>query len=226
MTAPSQISYRSRSAGGHLPLGCSPAAATISPALSGSSSPSALDVDPNLDPAPAPASAEPLPAHVLADIAGGFAAATPLWSRVVRHDPDGRQPVRLIATERYEVWVIGWTPGQNVRVHDHGDSSGAFVVTDGELTEVLPGGAGGAVERVLGTGRLRHLTLGTVHDVVNRSASPATSIHVYSPPLTSMTYYDADTFEAVETEAVAPERPVLEPGGASYVLHPVQGTRT
>ena len=68
----------------------------------------------------------------------------PLWSAVVRHDPDGRRPVRLIATERYEVWVIGWTTGQHVGVHDHGDSAGAFVVTEGELTEVLPDGRGGA----------------------------------------------------------------------------------
>ena len=44
-----------------------------------------------------------------------FATARPLWSAVVRHDPDGRRPVRLIATERYEVWAIGWTTGQNVR---------------------------------------------------------------------------------------------------------------
>jgi hypothetical protein len=60
----------------------------------------------------------------------------------------------LIASERYEVWVIGWTTGQNVRMHDHGSSAGAFVVTEGELTEVLPiEDGGGAVERTLGTGR-------------------------------------------------------------------------
>lgn len=163
---------------------------------------------------------EPLPAHVLADIAGGFAAATPLWSGVVRHDPDGRQPVRLIVTERYEVWVIGWTTGQNVRVHDHGESAGAFVVTEGALTEVLPTGGGGAVERTLGVGRLRHLALGTVHDVLNRGEAPATSIHVYSPPITTMTYYDPVTFAPVETERVAPELPVLGAGAGSYLLHP------
>lgn len=166
--------------------------------------------------------AEPLSAHVLADIAAGFAAATPLWSDVVRHDPDERRPVRLIATERYEVWVIGWTTGQNVRVHDHGYSAGAFVVTAGELTEVLPAGDGHAVERSLAAGRLRHLPVGTVHDVVNRSAEPATSIHVYSPPLTSMTYYDSTTYESVETSEVAPEHPVLGSGGGSYVLHPAK----
>jgi Cysteine dioxygenase type I len=165
---------------------------------------------------------EPLPAHVLADIVGGIAAAPPLWRALVRHDPDGRRPVRLIATERYEVWVIGWTTGQHVRLHDHGASAGAFVVTEGELTELLPDrrpSAGGVVERTLGTGRLRHLAVGTVHDVTNRAAAPATSIHAYSPPLTSMTYYDA-ALRPAGTEPVAPEEPVLWPAAGSYLLHP------
>ena len=203
VTLPEPIS---RPAGGRIPLGRPPAAAT--PTAHATPSPAA------------PASpAEPLPAHVLADIVAGIAAATPLWSGAVRHDPDGRQPVRLIATERYEVWVIGWTTGQNVRVHDHGDSAGAFVVTAGELTEVLPDGRGGRVERSLATGRLRHLAVGLVHDVVNRNAAPATSIHVYSPPITHMTYYD-DTFAPVETEPVAPERPRLGTASAARALHP------
>jgi predicted metal-dependent enzyme (double-stranded beta helix superfamily) len=168
---------------------------------------------------------EPLPPHVLADIVGGIAAAPPLWRALVRHDPDGRRPVRLIATERYEVWVIGWATGQHVRLHDHGASAGAFVVTDGELTELLPDrrpAAGGVVERTLGTGRLRHLAVGAVHDVTNRAAAPATSIHAYSPPLTAMTYYDA-ALRPVGTEPVAPEEPVLWPAAGSYLLHPAGG---
>jgi predicted metal-dependent enzyme (double-stranded beta helix superfamily) len=193
------------------------------------SSPAALSARPAPPPAePLPAHvlasppAEPLPAHVLADIVGGIAAAPPLWRALVRHDPDGRRPVRVIATERYEVWVIGWTTGQNVRLHDHGASAGAFLVTEGELTELLPDrwpAAGGVVERTLGTGRLRHLAVGTVHDVTNRAAAPATSIHAYSPPLTAMTYYDAELRPA-ETEPVAPEEPVLWPAAGSYLLHP------
>src|SRR5262245_34784611 len=81
---------------------------------------------------------DPLPAAMLADIAAGLAAAPPLWRAVVRHDPDGRRPVRLLATDRYEVWVIGWTTGQHVRLHDHGASAGAVVVAEGELVEVVP----------------------------------------------------------------------------------------
>jgi predicted metal-dependent enzyme (double-stranded beta helix superfamily) len=123
--------------------------------------------------------ARPLPARILADIASGIAAA-PLWRTVVRHDPSHRQAVRLLATERYKVWVIGWTTGQNVRPHDHGSSAGALVVVEGELTEVIPLRNGAAVERTLVVTQLRHLAPGMIHDVVNRSDRPASSVHVYS----------------------------------------------
>ena len=67
------------------------------------------------------------------------------------------------------------------------------------------------IERALVAGQLRDLPLGTIHDVVNRAVEPATSIHVYSPPLTTMTYYDPVTFQAVDTERG--NRPtVLGPG--------------
>jgi len=166
-------------------------------------------------------SVTPLAAPVLADIVGGLAAACDLWRGLVRHDPDGRRPVRLVATDAYEAWAIGWTQGQGVRLHDHGPSAGAIVVADGELTEVLPcRGGGEAVERALGPGRVRDLPVGTVHDVVNRSVLPATSLHVYSPPLTTMTYYDPTTLLPVETAAIEPERPALGPSAGADALHP------
>jgi hypothetical protein len=227
-SAPRPTQECSRPVGEGHPLGLSPAVAVPRAAAStttavavtepGAQAVGAIGAEAADRPVP---EGEPLPAHVLADIARGFAAATPLWSTLVRHDPAGRRPVRLIAAERYEVWVIGWTTGQNVRLHDHGDSVGALVVTEGELTEVLPGGRGGpTIERTLEAARLRHLALGTVHDVVNRAPAPATSIHVYSPPLTSMTYYDPDTLEPVETGSVEETSTALAPDTGAVVLHP------
>jgi predicted metal-dependent enzyme (double-stranded beta helix superfamily) len=169
---------------------------------------------------PSVAAAEPLPATVLADIVGGLAAATELWRPVACHDPGGRRPVRLLATDGYEVWVIGWTTGQCVRPHDHGRAAGALLVVEGELVEAVPQLGGRAVERVLEVGPVRHLPVGTVHDVVNRAPEPATSLHVYSPPLSAMTYYDPATLVPVETEVVAPMAPVLGPSAGSYLLHP------
>jgi mannose-6-phosphate isomerase-like protein (cupin superfamily) len=174
---------------------------------------------------PEPAVAgEPLAADILADIATGIAAARPLWGAVVRHDAECRQPVRLLATERYEVWVIGWTSGQGVELHDHGPSAGTFVVTSGTLTEVLPH-PGGAVERSLEAGRVRHVPVGAVHDVVNRAGEPATSIHVYSPPLTTMTYYDPETLTPIAAVPQLPEQPLLVDRAASFLLHPANRDR-
>jgi predicted metal-dependent enzyme (double-stranded beta helix superfamily) len=169
---------------------------------------------------PSPTAAEPLPAAVLADIVSGLAAARDLWGAVVCHDPGGRRPVRLLASEAYEVWVIGWTTGQRVEPHDHGRSAGAVLVVEGALVEVLPQPGRLAVEHALEPGRVRHVAVGTVHDVLNRAPEPATSLHVYSPPLSSMTWYDPATLAAVGSEAVAPVPPVLGPPAASYLLHP------
>jgi hypothetical protein len=79
--------------------------------------------------------------------------------------------------------------------------AGTLVVAEGELVEVIPLGAHNAVERTLEPGRPRHVAVGTVHDVVDRGPAPATSIHVYSPPLTTMTYYDATSLAPVERVA-------------------------
>lgn len=164
------------------------------------------------------AAGEPLPATLLADIAAGIAQVPDAWRHLVRHDPDGRRPVRLLATEAYEVWVIGWTRGQSVRPHDHGHSAAAVLVTDGSLTEIdLVGN-----RRCLASGGVLQLVPGVVHDVINQSDHPATSIHVYSPPLTEMTYYDPDTWEADETVHVDHEQPVLSGWHGANLLHPAR----
>jgi hypothetical protein len=206
-----------------------------------------LPADASFGPAPVDARL-PLPAGVLADIAAGLAEARTLWQAVVRYEADGRQPVRLLVTERYEAWVIGWLDGQGVRMHDHGASAGTIVVTAGELTELVPPdalpsgaagaqpaekadvsfprppsevvGAGDSVERRLTAGRVWPVPVGAVHDVVNRSPEPATSIHVYSPPLTQMTYYDPATLRPVETMQLGHAPPVLGPRAPSFLLHP------
>lgn len=170
------------------------------------------------------AATPPLRPALLADIACGLAEAEPLWRATVRHDPELRRPVRLLATDRYEAWVIGWTTDQNARLHDHGASTGALIVTAGELTEVLPRD-GRLVERTLAAGRLRTFPVGIVHDVVNRGHQPATSIHVYSPPISTMTYYDTATLEPTETVAVAEEAPLLTPRSGSVLLHPANRPR-
>ena len=75
-------------------------------------------------------------------------------------------------------------------LHDHGGSAGAFWVQSGELEEWSTSVGGGRLGRRLlrhGTGRDFGATY--VHSVTNPGVAPALSIHAYSPPLTSMTFY-------------------------------------
>jgi predicted metal-dependent enzyme (double-stranded beta helix superfamily) len=135
---------------------------------------------------------------VLADIVSGLARAEELWLPHVAHDADERVRRRLLATPAYEVWLLGWTPGQSVGLHDHGDANGAFVVVDGELTETAV--VDGTIEHdVLHAGEFGRVPFGAMHDVANRSRRNATSIHAYSRPLSAMGFYLPDgTLERVE----------------------------
>ena len=184
---------------------------------------------PTLDPAPTDPVAsrasddDTLPVEVLVDIAKGI-AASPLWEQHRTHGAD-RKPVRLLATDQYEVWVIGWTTGQSVELHDHGDAAGAVVVTEGTLTEIVsPGPITDATRISLRAGAVRALPAGLVHDVLNLDTQPATSIHVYSPPLRSMTFYDPIDGHAVRTEAVDDETPALDDHASTRALHPSRRT--
>jgi len=160
--------------------------------------------------------AEPLDRATLVDIACGIAAARDLWAAHVRHDDVERHPVRLLATDAYEVWVVGWTPGQGVSLHDHGGSTGVIVVTEGRLTERTRTGAA----RRLEAGDVTELGPTDVHEVCNEGDEWATSIHVYSPPLAAMAYHLTGDAPAVALEALATNPPVVDARHVTRVLHP------
>ena len=153
--------------------------------------------------------AAPLALPLLTDISCGLARAPELWGPHAHHLPGDRRPVRLLATERYEAWVIGWTPGQAVDLHDHGEAVGALTVVEGCLDELVLR-VGGLRRRSLPQGITVRLPAGLVHDVVAPGDGPATSVHVYSPPLRTMTFYAPDG-RPLRTAEVAPEEPVLGP---------------
>ena len=101
--------------------------------------------------------------------------------------PAGRCGSSSATSGRRGSW--GGRPGQHVEAHDHGDSAGVLAVVEGDLVEVLPAGPH-RVLRTWQTGAVVDLPVGVVHDVVGLGPGPSTSIHVYSPPLGTMTYYD------------------------------------
>lgn len=86
-------------------------------------------------------------------------------------------------------------------------------MVEGDLIELEPGPAG-LRRRALATGSRGTVPSGTVHDVLNDSAAPASSIHAYSPPLSGMTFSDHMATRPVRSERVEPVAPVLAATGA------------
>lgn len=154
----------------------------------------------------------------LVDIATGLALATDLWRPHVHHDELSRTSVRLVATDAYEVWLLGWSQGQGVDLHDHGGANAAFVVLEGELQELTLGPTG-LRARSLRAGGVGTVASGAVHDVVNTGTVDATSIHVYSDPLRTMTFFDPDGTPR-HTELVEEVPALLTAGGPGRALHP------
>jgi Cysteine dioxygenase type I len=131
------------------------------------------------------------------------------------HAGDLRRFARLLQTPAYEAWLIAWEAAADLELHDHGGSQGAFHVVKGALVEAHTDLADPLPLRTLpiGTGESRQVPATRVHRVWNPGPSRAVSVHVYSPPLRSMTFYDDRPYAflvPLRTDAVegAPE-----PGG-------------
>jgi len=106
-----------------------------------------------------------------------------------------RREWRLVArTPDFDAWLIAWPSGGKVDLHDHGSSTGAVSVISGALVEAAPWrddtGRLSLVRHELQTGATLGFGAGHVHDVTNESDHQAVSLHVYSPALTSMTFYE------------------------------------
>jgi len=123
--------------------------------------------------------------------------------------PGGARSIRLIATALYDVWLITWPKGSNIGPHDHGGARSVLQVVKGELIETFADGPEG------GPSRTRVLRKGDavcgeppfLHDLANRSGTEATSLHVYSPPLSDLTLFPTLRGDHVRTITVAERLP-------------------
>ena len=102
---------------------------------------------------------------------------------------------KLVArTPDFDAWLIAWPSGGKVELHDHGDASGAVSVIAGTLVEAVPwrenSGRLSLVRNELHAGTTLGFDAGHVHDVTNESDEHALSLHVYSPALVSMTFFE------------------------------------
>ncbi|EWT02480.1 cysteine dioxygenase [Intrasporangium oryzae NRRL B-24470] len=136
----------------------------------------------------------------IAETARRLARHRALWQPRVDFDPVTRYYARLAAEPDHEAWLLTWLPGQGTPWHDHGGSSGSFVILQGVLTEEVAGYRAAAdlddVRRASGPavtlspGDQRTFGRRHLHRVTNIGPDPAVSLHVYAPRLTVMTNYE------------------------------------
>jgi rhodanese-related sulfurtransferase/mannose-6-phosphate isomerase-like protein (cupin superfamily) len=152
----------------------------------------------------------------LANIVSLFASSDG-WMDKVRLRTEGRWYERQYHDPDYDIWVISWLPGQSTGFHDHGASSGAFVVATGILEEHRPGERA----RVIHPGKPRAFGADYTHDVRNVSLAPAISIHAYSPPLNEMNEYELDGSRLVPRERASVKTETIEEEWRAQRLKPV-----
>lgn len=135
----------------------------------------------------------PLSPHALADIAAGLAAS--VTGDEVRVAPgELRGFVRLLESPSYEAWLIAWAPSGALELHDHGGSAGALHVVRGELVELFTD----AIDRrplrsrPVRAGQDLPLPATRIHEVWNPGPRTAVSVHVYSPRIRTMTFFDGN----------------------------------
>jgi len=141
----------------------------------------------------------------LANIVSLFASSDG-WMDRVRLRTEHRWYERLYHGQDYDIWAISWLPGQSTGFHDHGESSGAFVLATGILEEHRPG----EQPLVIHPGKPRAFGPDYAHDVRNASPAPAVSIHAYSPPLTDMKEYELDGDRLVPLERASERAETLD----------------
>lgn len=154
------------------------------------------------------------PAHVfsidLLAVANQFAesaATIPEMQNLVE-----RTWVLMAVNDLFEVWAIGWPPGGQIELHDHGPSSGAVVVATGELVEstIRPTAHGVTLIENHQIKVGQHRTFGPryIHDICNTSEQNAVSVHVYGPRLTTMAYYQLSKRGCLEVVRVEEAEPL------------------
>ncbi len=141
------------------------------------------------------------------EIAARRVAHTPaLWADLVPPDePAVRLRIPLMRADNLEVLLLVWPRNEPSDWHDHGGSSGGYAVATGRLLERYRDIDGVRVlEHQLAPGSHGGFGASHLHDMVATGPGPAVSVHTYSPPIESMTYY-ARTSLGFVARAVVPE---------------------
>ena len=161
-----------------------------------------------------PASGALKPAGLLA-LAEELAARPDLWGDAVRHDEHRRVYTRIHRHPVLDVWLICWSGTQDTGLHDHDLSSGAVRVVTGELAEDrLVLGAPGLVTSTHAAAEGFCFDSSRIHDVRNAGSAASVSLHLYSPPLERMGYYEIAEGGYIARRNAPASEELPEPAGA------------
>ena len=109
---------------------------------------------------------------------------------------------RLVATDTFDAWLIDWPAGTEVPRHDHDGAAASICVVRGRLVETRFE-ADGPTSASLRPGEVHRVSSDASHQIGNAAPDVATSIHVYSPPLRAMGFYDPSGV-AVRSDPIDP----------------------
>lgn len=146
------------------------------------------------------------------------------WAPFERH-ASARTGFRILATQAYDVWLLSWPDDTEISPHHHGDSEVAFAVVSGVLEETR-WQCGRPESRAVRRGECVAVGRGVVHEV-RAEGGEAISVHVYSPPLSRMEFFDdqgerilfVEPVDQAVDAVVVTERPVeFSSGGLEAVL--------
>lgn len=164
----------------------------------------------------------PLSHDDLEIVALAIASRGDLYEDLVVDDETSRWWMLLFRNPAYEVKLLTWERDQSSDWHDHGGSSGAFAVTSGVLLERHRGDDHvGVVSGHFGVGQFGAFGPDYVHDIMHGAGSPAVSIHVYSPPLSGLTFYERTEFGFVAKEFVPEEDRSIQRTTPTDSVHPI-----
>jgi len=151
----------------------------------------------------------------LRDLVRAIAGDPEQWRALVRHGAEERTFEQLRRDQHVDIWVISWTHGSDTGFHDHDLSRGAVAVVDGEVIEERLVLGGPPLELLHRAGDVFDFDASHVHRMRQDAATPAVSIHAYSPPLWRMGAYVVGSDGTLQRRSIsyAEELRPVEPVG-------------